>query len=291
MAKLNKSNLSLLRGKDFELLNNVHIKHPTLSDIEEMGEEKYSELCSCLSSTSLDVADILCFDLNIWYEDIKDEWEFFLQKCLGNHKDISVLIKFSDSGKLDFQEHCMAIGSSYRDSLNFFLGLSGEYIVLQQNINGINQNIIYNVKPFLDNNGNTVYYILDENFVKFTKFFYESTVQFINDINWIKKDYQYLKGGTKGAKKYILKQTLYNQRKKVQRNVITLESITSSLIAKGMSFESVWNLPIYTLYNIYYRLLKIDEYDNTMIALYNGCIDTKKNPINWEKINWATVIS
>ena len=36
--------------------------------------------------------------------------------------------------------------------------------------------------------------------------------------------------------------------------------------------------------------VKIEEYNNTMSALYAGGIDTKKNPINWDKINWSSVI-
>lgn len=283
--------LSLLKGKALELSDKISVIHPKISDIEEIGEEKYSELFSSLCATSIDVADILCFDLNIWYEDIKDEWEFFLQKCLIDSKEISVRIKYENFNIPILEEHCLAVGNSYRDALNFFLKLSGEYIILEKNINNIPQKIIYNVSPFYDG-GNILYYILEEQTCfKFTKFFYEKTIKFLDTINWAKRDYEFLKGGSKGAKKYILRNTLYRQRKKTKKDIITLESIVSSLIAKGISYNEIWNLPIYSLYSIYYRLVKIDEYDNTMKALYSGCVDTKKNPINWEKVNWSTVIS
>ena len=280
--------LSLLRGKDFKLTDGFYVKHPKLCDIADIGEDKYSEYLSCMCSTSIDIADILWFDLNIWYEDIKDEWEFFLQKCLINSKKISVKIKYEGSNHYVIEDNCIVIGSSYRDALNFFFGLDGEYIVVIKKINGIEQKIIYNVS-LSDNE----VYIFDENSsFKYTKFFYEVTKKFLDKVNWQKRDYDFLHGGTKRAKIYILENTLQKERNKTKKkkNVITLESIVSSLVAKGMPFDEVWNLPIYAVYNIYYRHFKINEYDNTITALYNGCIDTKKHPINWEKINWSTVI-
>ena len=45
------------------------------------------------------------------------------------------------------------------------------------------------------------------------------------------------------------------------------------------------------IYELYYRYIKIDDWKNTMQALHSGCIDTKKNPIEWEKINWSSVIN
>lgn len=284
------SKLSLLRGSEYEIINGINIKHPKLSDIEDIGEDKYNKNVSCLCSTSLDIADILWFDLGIWFEDIKDEWEFFIQKCLMEHKEISVKIKYNSSDIPVLETNCLAINDSYRDAINYFFGLSGEYIVLEKNINGVKQKIFYNVVPYCKDD-KVLYYIFDEDSFKFTKFFYEITVNFLSNINWIKKNYDFLNGGSKGAKKYILKKTMYEKRGKNQKEIITLESITSSLIAKGVcSLKEIWSYPIYTVYDVYYRLVKMCEYSNTMTALYSGCIDTKKNPINWEKINWSAVI-
>lgn len=288
MSATELEGLSLFRGNDLVLTNEITVNHPKVSDIESIGESKYSELFSCISATSVDIADILCFELNIWYEDIKDEWEFFIQKCLMESKEISVRIEEFAIPVLE--DHCLAIGDSYRDALNFFFKLSGEYIILEKSINGIPQRIIYNVVPHIRDD-KVLYYDLKKDAFKFTKFFYELTVKFLNKINWAKRDYDFLKGGTKGARKYILKNTLYKDRKKDKKNIITIESIASSLVAKGIPYTDIWNLPIYSLYSIYYRLVKMDEYNNTITALYSGCIDTKKNPINWEKINWSSVIN
>ena len=285
--------LSLLHGDDLKLTDTVSLKHPKLRDIVEIGENEYSTYLSSLCSTSVDVADILWFELKIWYEDIKDEWEFFIQRCMSNSKKINVKMPFGNRGLYVMEEDCMSLSNSYRDALNFFFGLSGEYIIIEKDINNIKQKLICNVNPYYDpKTDELLYYIYDENNFKYTKFFYEMTTNFLDSINWQERDYDFLHGGSVGAKKYILKNTLWKQRnnKKKKKDVITLASITSSLIAKGCPFDVVWNLPIYTVYDIYYRHFKIIEYNNTMTALYNGCIDTKKNPINWEKINWSTII-
>ena len=288
MSKDELSPLSLLKGRDFKLTDSVYIKHPTVSDIENIGENVYNNYLSLLCTTSLDVADILWFDMKIWYEDIKDEYDFFLQRCISDGKKISVKTKTYKNIPI-LENDCIAIGEDYRDALNYFLNLSGEYIIVEKTINNIKQKMLYNVIPVY-NDGKIVFYEISENSFKFTKFFYEMFVRFLNSINWIEKKYEFLDGGTKGAKKYLLKHTMYNKRGKKNKNIITIDCIVSSLIARGCSVEEVWNLNIYTMYNIYYRLVKIDDYNNTMYALYNGCIDTKKNPINWEKINWSSII-
>ena len=279
------SNLSLFRGRDLHISDNIYLKHPKLSEIEEIGEDKYNEYVSCICTSSIDVADILCFELNIWYEDIKDEWEFFIQRCVSNK---SILVKNLSNNKIEYG--CLVIDDLYRDSLNYFFNLNGEYIITEIKVDNLPQLVINNVLPYTDENGSTLYYILSKENFKFTKFFYELSKDFLDQINWMQRNYDYLKGGTKGAKKYILKNTLYKERKKNKKSTITLDSIVSSLVAKGISYNDIWNFPIYTIYDEYYRHIKIDEYNNTVSALYNGCIDTKKNPINWEKINWSNVI-
>ena len=67
--------------------------------------------------------------------------------------------------------------------------------------------------------------------------------------------------------------------------------MVSSLVVKGQKYDDVLNYSIYLIYELYYRLRKVDEWNNTMMALSNGNIDTKKNPIKWEKIDWSSIIN
>ena len=278
--------LSLLRGDSYKISDNATILHPTLGQIEQIGYAKYSEYLSCLISTSIDIADVLWFEMKIWYEDIKDEWDFFLQKCIGIGRMISVNFVDSKGRSLRHEDECLCLSSYYRDALNFFFNQEGEYVVLKHVSDNIKQTVIYNVIP--DDNGE--YSLLSSAF-QFTKYTYEMTTNFLRKVNRINTDHDFLHGGNKRAKKYILEHD-YKARKKnrKERYPVTLESIVSSLIAKGQDAEEIWNYPIYLIYSIYYRLVKINEYENTMNALYNGCIDTKKHPIDWEKINWSAVI-
>ena len=82
----------------------------------------------------------------------------------------------------------------------------------------------------------------------------------------------------------------YKKRIKKKKDRITISTIFSSLVAKGHRYKDVKKYPVYFFYESYFRLLKISEYENTMQALYNGCIDTKNHPINYEKIDWSSII-
>ena len=277
--------LSLLRGKKLYLTDQVQVLHPTLGNIEEIGHEKYLEYLSAIISTSIDVADILWVEMKIWYEDIKSEWDFFLQKCISNNKRSDIKI-FDNNRLLKIESNCAIINEIYRDAFNFFFGLNGEYVLLQYINNDIKQFIICNAKT--DKCGG---YFIDSSSFKFTQYFYEISSKYLRDINWIKQDYDFLSGGNKKAKKYILENDYKKRKKKNKTAIITLESIVSSLIANGQNYKYIWDYPIYTIYNIYHRYIKINEYKNTTTAYYSGCIDTKKNPINWEKINWSSVIN
>lgn len=275
--------LSLFRGKPLFLTKDVFVKHPTLNDIEDIGEELYYQYCSCFCTTSLDVADILWFDNKIWYEDIESEWVFYIQKALAGGKEIKLSIKGTD-----IIEDAYVIGSLYRDSINFFLNLSYEYIIIEQEENGRIQNVLYGVDVI--KNGDETTYELNSNSFKFTEYFYDMSRGFLTEINRLQRDYDFLHAPSKKFKKKLMKENMYKKRDKVKKTSITLASIVSSLVAKGVSSNDIWDFPIYRLYDIYYRLVHINEYNNTITALYNGCIDTKKNPVDWEKINWSAVI-
>lgn len=278
-------NLFLLRGKSLKLSDELSVKHPTLDEISEVGHDKYMEHLFSLVSTSLDVADILLFEMNVWYEDIKDEWIFFLQKCLSNSgekKDVALI-----AGEKIYRilEDCLFVSESYRDALNYFLGLEGEYIILERTEDNTKQTILYNAK--YDENKNLY---IDDKSIKFTRHFYELTSKFLRDSNWVTGNYDFTKGGNMRAKRYMLKM-MYNDRKKKKKPSINLDSIVSALIVKMQDPQKIWDCPIYTIYDMYYRLNRIQEYNNTVMGYYSGSFDTSKTPINWEKINWSGIIN
>ena len=75
------------------------------------------------------------------------------------------------------------------------------------------------------------------------------------------------------------------------KQYITFDTIVSFVECHLGNPTSVWDLPVYTLYDMYFRYNKMSNYQDTLNKLNAGCIDTKKHPINWEKINWASSIN
>ena len=297
-------NLSLQRGRDLFLNKNCCVKHPTLGEIEgydydkykqglvkEYGYEKYNQMLYSLILNSKDIADVLWFENQVWYEDIKNEWEFFIQRALTQTKIIEVDMDLED---IQGTTKAIAIDGNIKEALNFFLNLKGEFILLEKAIENSEeyQIVLCNAQwkeQITDENNETIsIFSVTEDSFKLTELYYNKIVQFLKQINWINITYDFVKGGTKNAKIYILK-NLYKKRGKNKKQSIDVSTINSSVSAKGK--EDTWNMPIYAFYDCYYRLVKIDEYNNTMSALYAVGIDTKKNPINWEKINWSSVIN
>lgn len=291
--------VSVLDNDDFALSNNIYCYNPTVRDITHNKKQYYKNLYLLISSV-LDIADILWCEKKIWYEDIKNEWEFFIQKCIDTEPHS---VKFVKDGKLlEASLSCVALAKEYRDALNFFLRIKNsngeiepinknndaEYIILDIGNDDYSQKILY--QGNLDSLG---FIRITDQSIKFTQHHYELMVYFLKTINFIKHDYMFLKGGNRYAKQYILNndyKTRQWNEKHPKKNTVDLESITVSLIAKGQNKNELLDYSVYLFFSLYYRFAKFNEYDNTMKALYSGCLDTQKNPIDWEKINWSSVI-
>ena len=87
---MNLDKLSLERNKNPIKVGNIELLQPTLGDIDDLGWEKYQLFLYTIITDSKDIADILWFEHKIWYEDIKDEWMFFVQKCLSEEKKLKL---------------------------------------------------------------------------------------------------------------------------------------------------------------------------------------------------------
>jgi len=273
----------LWRGKGLTLYDDVVVKHPTLGMVFD-DYEKYSTNLSIIASSSLDVADILWCEHKIFYEDIQSEWAFFIQKSLANYslKEIYVL---QDGVAYSVGREMPLINSMYAEALNYFIGTTGEWMVSEKKVGEIEQISLYNL-PYVDDK-----LIIEENAVRFTEQSYHNIVEYLRAINMLSSDYKFLNGGTKKARKYMLDKYYMYQRKAKDTSTVDIESIVSALITlRIFEYDKIWDVPIYVIYNCYLRQMKITEYKNTMQALYSGCIDTKKNPVDFDKINWASII-
>lgn len=274
--------LALQRNKPYVTNTGLCIKQPTLDDIVDIGYSTYQSYLYAIISTPKDVADILWCKMKVWYEDIKSDWVFFLQSSLTDNRNINVIVD-------DYTTIALGINEEQKNAFNFFLGKNYDYIIVNKKDVGEELSDVYIMGvEYTDDTKETC--IINNNSFKISESVYNDIVMFLKSANWASFEYDFTKGGTKRAKKYILEHD-YKARMKQKKSNVTLSSIVSSLIAKGQLYNGIWGLPVYMVYDLYYRYIKIDDWNNTMRALHSGCIDTKKNPINWEKINWSSVIT
>ena len=78
---MNESELKLQFGEPLQITPRLHIKQPTIKEIEKM-DGNYERYLSLLITQSRDIADVLWVKANIFYEDIKSEWLFFIKNCI-----------------------------------------------------------------------------------------------------------------------------------------------------------------------------------------------------------------
>lgn len=277
------NHIDLIYGKSLRLTDKVSVKHPKLIDVCNL--EKYDEYVYIMMMTSDDIADIMWVKNKKLYTDIKSEWSFFVQKSIIG--SISSDIYILENGVYHLSTDCILINPEYRDALNYFLSLDCEYMIMTIGDKD-NQQIVMCSLNKIDN---MLVYSKD-NF-KFTESFYLQTLQYLRQINNYYPDYYWKKCPTKKGKKMLLEQE-YRRRESREKNKrksnMDLGSLVSALIARGQPYNDIWNYPIYMIYDLYRRLTQVDEYNGTMRAIYSGCIDTKKHPINWDKVNWAAII-
>lgn len=288
--------LQLYCGKPLKLAENVYVEHPKLNKLlNDVGEKdaysEYMKNLTLITTQSKDIADILWVENKIWYEDIKSEYEFFIQECLSDSSSKNVFIRDGEAVS-EMDEECVVINNDMSNALNYFLNLDGKWIVLGRTIGDKTQIFLLSVKCENDK------LYIESNSVKFNEQTYYTMVDFLRKINWMNPDYDFLKGGTKKTKKIILQRKYedreYETRKNKGKNLEeeNFQSILSCLVTlKIFSYSELPTVPIYVIYDSYFRYSKVDNYRNTMEALHSGCLDTKKNPIDFNKIHWASIIS
>jgi len=117
--------------------------------------------------------------------------------------------------------------------------------------------------------------------------------EIIKKINYIsdKKEEEEYNPANDKAREIIEK--IKRNKKEVEKNKkeeINLYSIISSIAWKShIGIKSVWDLTIYQLYDAYYRLNMIDNYDKTCVGIYSGNVDVKK--IDLKQLNWSKIIN
>ncbi len=113
---------------------------------------------------------------------------------------------------------------------------------------------------------------------------YSQIQKILRDMHSIPEPEKYTPANDK-AKEFIkkLKRNKRNARKLVKSDFTLADIISGVKWKSGETYESIFNLTMYQLYDGLNRLQIIDNYENTMLGIYTGNIDTKNNDI---KVNW-----
>lgn len=89
--------------------------------------------------------------------------------------------------------------------------------------------------------------------------------------------------------KKMLEQIKSFQKKVENKHITTFDSIVETISVKHNSYNllNIWSLKVYQLMQTYQRLNVIDNYNNIMLGIYTGNVDSEKidlNTINyWSK--------
>ena len=144
-----------------------------------------------------DIADILWVENKIWYEDIKSEYEFFIQECLADSTSNNVFIRDGEVVS-EMDEECVVINNDMSNALNYFLNLNGKWIVLGRTVGETTQIFLLSANYEDDK------LYIERDSVKFNEQAYYMIVEYLRKVNWINPEYKFLKGGTKKTKRIIL---------------------------------------------------------------------------------------
>lgn len=104
----------------------------------------------------------------------------------------------------------------------------------------------------------------------------------------IKKEPEYVPGNER-ARKFMEKLKLNKQNIK-KPETMNLHSIISGVAWKSnnMNIIDIFKLTIYQLYDAFYRLENIDNYNYTLSGIYAGTVDSKN--INISNITWSRIL-
>lgn len=295
--------LQLMRGSDYPLTDEIFVRHPTLNEMinynKKKGYQYFTMLISNFVAKPEDIADILWVENKVLYTDFKSSWDFFIERAYVSGEDIEV---YEKQGEQIIASTTRCADIYTEECLNYFFRQKGHYVFVVKN------NANTNIKDEEDNKPTVLLYnIGEEGFInddcfKLTEIIYHLFVKYLNTIMWESSVPFFMrelqsKNPDKPIKitsKILLKALLedaYLKRKSNQKTFITMDSIVSAIIAESSCYKDIWDFPIYLVNDQYHRINKIKAYNSTMDALNSGYYDIKKHPINWEKVDWASVIS
>jgi hypothetical protein len=241
--------LSLLKGIPYKINDKLSIKHPTLNEIFEYGEENYFRAINLFCLKPYDLM-VQLSDMGVEYETINN-YELFLM--LYN---------------IDY----------YKQDINWLLttNVNQQQYNFQKYVNQQNNEIVLYDDVFDIKIDRLIYYEIS------------TFLKQINDISE-KNEFNPANKTAKKMILSEKKRELEKLQKSNKKFESVLSKLISSIVwneNSKVNIQDVWNLHIYQVYNGLYKIQKRDNYKQTMQGIYAGTIDQSK--IDLSKIDWVS---
>lgn len=259
-SKIKEYELKLLAGLAIDV-EGIQIKSPTLLEIAKIGDDYNYYLSLVTADIKQFIGEEKVKENNISDEDCKKELlNFVIKSCLDNPEFHILFFK--------------ALSFFVEGSLE--IGIDGENAVIYvKDDSGI-------IADGMDDMDNIVGCINSDNYPVL-----QDCIRMACCVKEEKKaEYN---PANEAARLLIEKIEKANKNKPKTQEDITIHSITSSVAWKAnVGIDNVVKLTIYQLYDAYFRLNIVDNYDKTMVGVYSGNIKLKSHEL--KKINWSQVI-
>lgn len=245
--------LKLLAGLPIKIKNVGNIYPLTLREIAEIGVKKYN---SYLNLLCFELEDLKSIGLDDTINKLKNisTFDIIAMNCCYNEKFKNIAIE--------------ALSLFFKEEVNFINYKKGHVNLAFFYLGDVKDNRIIHKENFEDIKS----VIRQQNLIQSNKD--------------KKEEYNF---ANEAAKKMYEKIQKSRQKAPKPKSNIDLHSIISSVAWKcGVGINEIWNLTIYQLYDAYYRLNVIDNYDNITSGVYAGTIDGKK--IDLRKHHWSNII-
>ena len=289
------SSLYLQSGFDYVLYTvngrDYTVRNPKLRDVLDLEKREpglYYSYLYMLSTISLDMAEALWVESGIYWEEIKDEWAFFLQRCLGGEFHFIDVLVSEDNTKVI--TNALQVCDYYRDAFNWFFHTTGEWIFMTDNsvqTQNMDNTSLVNVKE-IQYRGRNVYEYNEDNY-RLTFHTRSILVDYLKKVNGDVDDYEFMRFPLEKSCKIFLEKMYKKHQKEAKRGAkVDLSSMVSSVVARGQSYKDLLDYPIFLIRDLYQRFYKIDNYNLTVQGyLQHG--DPKKK-LDYDKIDWGVII-
>lgn len=280
---------SFLKLSSVDIAPGIRLKIPTVGEILD-NENSYYSLTSSLTSSAFTFM-VQLDDMGKDYTKTSD-WELFRilfleytqQVMIYKSKilEITNVMKHYKKNSKEYAECVNQINILNNAVTDIGFDIVFDNLVVAQEYNGV----IVGFKEYVDEKGNIVLYNKSTD-VQIDEFVYTNIADTIRKINLYKK--VTYKAGNENARKYFLKKERRKlNRLKNKKYDPYLENVVVSLVNASefpYDYDSCMDLSIYRFNRSLHQIQHKIAFDNTMIGVYAGTIDTKK--INdKESLSW-----